>query len=161
MSLQTRTSYITTDEAEAYFAGRYQTRAWDNATPESQEKVLIEASTFIDNLNFSGQKLEVQQVHEFPRFGVDPTLDDIVYDGDIPVCLKIAVCEQALAILDGFDAEKEINGIQIDAKTFGGVKTHYDRDSVPINLKCGICALAWQFLLPLLRDPRDIRMVRV
>ncbi len=161
MSLQTKTSYITVDEGDAYFAGRLRTTAWDNASPEDKEKALIEASTIIDNLNFAGEKLELQQEHEFPRFGVDPTLDDIVYDGDIPVILKLAVCEQAYAMLDGFDTEKEINNIQIDSKSFGDVKTHYDRDGVPINLKCGICALAWQFLLPLLRDPRDVRMVRV
>ncbi len=161
MSLQTRTSYVTTNEGDAFFAGKLRTSAWDNSTPESRDKALIEASTIIDNLNFSGQKLELQQEHEFPRYGVDPTIENIVYDGDIPIMLKMAVCEQAYALLDGFDSEKEINNIHVKTKAFGDVKTSYDRDSIPINLKCGICSLAWQFLLPLLRDPRDIRIVRV
>lgn len=162
MSLQTRTSYITEDEADAYFAGRLNTDVWDDATTENRNKSLIAASTIIDNLAFNGDKLELQQEHEFPRFGVDRVIEEIVYDGDdIPVILKYAVCEQALAFLNGFDPEKEINALTIDTRQMGGVKTQYDRDVISTNLRCGICALAWQFLLPLLRDPRDIRMIRV
>ncbi len=161
MSLQIKTSYLTVDEADAYFAGRLKTTAWDNATPESREKSLIEASTLIDNLSFAGSKLTPQQEHEFPRYGVDATIEEMIYDGDIPVTLKYGVCEQAYAMLDGFDIEKEINSVHIDGRSFGDVKTHFDRDNIPPHLKCGLCAIAWQFLLPLIRDPRDVRIVRV
>lgn len=162
MPLQTRSSYVTSDDADAYFAGKLNTAGWDGASPEQKTKATIDASTIIDNLAFGGEKLVIQQEHEFPRYGVDRTIEEIVYDdNNIPVILKYAVCEQALAMLEGFDPEKEINSINVNARTFGDVKTHYDRSGIPAHLKCGICALAWQFLLPLLRDPRDIRMVRV
>jgi hypothetical protein len=160
MPLQTKSSYVTTDEADAYFQGRLQTGAWDSATQEDKQKALIQATTAIDNLAFEGRKLDPQQELEFPRFAFNYLLTDLVYDGNIPFTLKYGVCEQALALLNGFDAEKEINSIQVNMRSMGEVKTHYDRSTVPQHLACGICAVAWPFLFPLLRDPRNIRIVK-
>jgi len=157
-----KTSYIVIADATVYFAGRLNTDAWDNATSTDQNKALIQATTDIDKLSYIGHKINYQAEHEFPREFEDPIVDDTPYDTDmVPFGIKYAVCEQALALLDGFDVTQEIDGLSLVGQAYASVKADFDRDTVPMHLKCGLCAQAWQFILPFIRDNRALALSRI
>lgn len=157
-----KTSYVDVPTAITYFNGRINTDAWDNASPVYQMKVLIQATTDIDKLAYIGHKIDYQGEHEFPREFEDPIIDDTPYDTDmIPLGIKYAVCEQALALLDGFDVTQEIDGLSLVGQSYSSVKADFDRDDIPMHLKCGLCVQAWQFILPFIRDNRALILSRV
>ncbi len=158
----TNTSYVSQADAQLYFNGRINTDAWDNADLTNQNKALIQASADIDKLNWTGQKVLPQQIHEFPRMFQDVTIDNIVYDVDnIPLTIKWAVCEQALAYLDGFDVSKEIDSLRLISAGYATVKGDFGAGIVPQNVRAGLCPLAWQFAVPLIRDVNSIAISRV
>ena len=160
--IQPKTSYITLQEAINYFTGMLNTSSWDNASISDQTKSLIQASGDIDKIAYIGQKLNPQSEHEFPRQFEDPLIDDTPYDVDgLPFGIKYAVCEQALALLDGFDVNKELDGLTVTASRYSTVEVQYNRDTVPMHLKCGLCAKAWQYILPFIRDNRSLLLSRV
>lgn len=160
-----KTSYITAVDAQAYFDGRLNVGAWDNATVADRAKALVQASTDIDKLLFIGEKSSATQEHEFPRTRSDETgVDTLIGTCDtdnVPYPVKYAVCEQAFALLDGYDVEKELNNLTATSQMYGAVRTTFDRGVVPMHLKAGLCAQAWQFLTPFFRDPREISVLRV
>lgn len=157
-----KTSYLTAVEAQRYFDGRVNTDAWDRASVSEQEKVLIQASTDIDKIAYRGNKQVAQQEHEFPRLFPDSNYDTTPYDTDnVPLGVKYAVCEHALAILDGFDVNKELDGLSVVAARYSTVQVNHDRSTVPMHLKAGLCAQAWQQLLPFIRDNKSIMLSRV
>ena len=47
-------AYANIELANSYFAGRLNTQAWDCATPQDQNKALVQATRAIDRLNFAG-----------------------------------------------------------------------------------------------------------
>lgn len=157
-----KTSYVTISEANVYFQGKLNTDAWDSASVGDQTKALIQASTDIDKLQYIGHKINYQAEHEFPREFEDPVIDDTPYDTDnIPFGIKYAVCEQAMALLDGFSATEEIDGLSMVGQSYSSVKADFDRSTVPMHLKCGLTAEAWQFILPFIRDNRALVLSRV
>lgn len=84
-------SFVTLEEAEAYFDERFDSDAWTN--PDSKpddavkEKLLITASKKINSFDFVGSPLEVGQKMSFPR------------DYELPQDIKDAVCEEAYSLL--------------------------------------------------------------
>jgi len=162
VSLTAKTGYISLVEATNYFSGRLETAAWDRSTPSNRSKALIQASTDLDKLQFIGEKVDMAQEHEFPRTLVGYIVENVLTDNDlVPFIVKYAVCEQALALLSGFNVNKEIDGLFVSSSGYGTVKTTYDRKSVPMHLKSGLCAQAYQFLLPVLRDQGNVVFGRV
>ncbi len=157
-----KTAYFTASEAARYFEGRLNTDAWDNATSGDRTKALVMASADIDKLQYRGEKVNYQGEHEFPRKFTDVELDETQYDSDsIPLAIKYAVCEQALALLDGWDVTQEIDALSTVSAGYGSVKSAFDRDMPPMHLRCGLCPQAWQFILPFLPDNRSIALYRV
>lgn len=157
-----KTSYVPSDIAQNYFDGRLNTEAWDCAGVTDRNKALIQASTDIDKLQYAGEKLTYQAEHEFPRKYEDRIIDITDYDDDnVPLSIKYAVCEQALALLDGWDVTQEIDALSTVSAGYSAVKTSFNRDSVPMHLKCGLCPQAWQFILPFLPDNRSVSLFRV
>ncbi len=157
-----KTSYVTITEAGVYFSAVLNTDAWDDATSIDQNKALIQASTDIDKLQYIGHKINYQAEHEFPREFEDPVIDDTPFDTDmIPFGIKYAVCEQALALLEGFDVQQELDGLTLVGSAYSSVKANFDRTTVPMHTKCGLCAKAWQFILPFIRDNRALVLSRV
>lgn len=91
-------SYVTTQEASAYFADRGHGEAWDNI--ENPAAFLISATNQIDwFMDFKGSKVETTQPLEWPR--QDVLVDDeYLSTTEIPKALKHAVFELALASID-------------------------------------------------------------
>lgn len=92
-------SYVTVEEANAYFADRSNATNWSTST--QQDQLLITASRLIDwQLRFKGNKTSELQAMQFPRVGVELTNGTVVADNIIPTPVKFAVFELALLSLD-------------------------------------------------------------
>jgi hypothetical protein len=156
-------SYVTLDEADAYFAARLDSDAWEGASAEDQQKSLYQATRAIDNLRFAGVKSDyynhtvlgqtfVEQPLEFPRNGLTV----------IPEGIKNACCECAVAFLDGIDPNQELRRQRVQSQGFASVRqAYFDRQAPDPWVLAGIPTYtAWQFLLPYLADPREISRIR-
>lgn len=145
-------NYVTASAADAYFALRLRTGPWDDATSDDQERALTMATKAIDQLNYVGSKADAEQTNQFPRGD----------DTEVPQQIKDACCEIALALLDGVDPEKEFENLFSTSNAYGGVRTTFDRTTVPQHFIAGIAsAAAWRLLLPFLRDPMEVKVRRV
>jgi len=145
------TPYITVADATTYFGERLNTDAWDDATEANKLKALKQSTRAIDRLNFRGTKTEGTQELEFPRYDETGIPDDVQY----------ACAENALALLDGIDPIAEREDIAVTVHGIGSARTSMDRSFVPEYIQAGIASpIAWDFLRPYLRDPREIDIIR-
>ena len=145
-------SYVALEDAEAYFEERLNTDSWHNAEEVDKLRGLIMATKAIDNLNFTGEKTEAEQVLQFPRYD----------DAGVPTEIEEAVYESALAFLDGVDIELEKETLNISEQRIAGVKVNYDTTVPPEHIIAGIPSYkAWILLRPYLRAPDDMEIYRV
>lgn len=99
-------SYLTVDQATAYFAGRTHSSAWGGADPADQERALITATRRLDQEDYRGSKTEYEQALKWPRRGACDS-DGFTYDSDeVPRPVKDATCELALLLIES-DALKQ------------------------------------------------------
>lgn len=98
-------SYVSLAEAEAYFATRIDTDAWNTAIAEDKEKALITATSLVDDrFIFLGTVAAVEQPLSWPRKGVvyhDPQRGswEQPVDTVVPSRVTRATLEQALHLL--------------------------------------------------------------
>lgn len=169
-------AYSTVYDANAYFAERLHSPAWQNSNPVEQWQALVAATRAIDNLNFKGYKstvaavlagvLDVSEVDpsiimaaeqaqelEFPR-----GTDTIVPPPIIRACFEIAY-----ALLDGVDPDTELENLAVVSQGYAGIRTTYNRIQQPIeHLIAGIpSATAWRLLKPFIRDGYAVKTSRV
>jgi hypothetical protein len=148
----TDTAYCTTDEAQAYFDGRLNADAWDDASSANKQKALIHATRLIERLNFKGEKTVDTQSLQFPRDN----------DTSIPTDIKYACSEIALALLDGIDPELEFDNLKMVSQGYANTRSTYDPDLPVEHIAAGIPSVtAWRFLKPYLRDMRTVNLSRV
>lgn len=146
------TAYATTEEAQAYFNGRLNTDAWDDASSSNKQASLIMATRLIDRLNFVGDKTSEDQTLQFPRYN----------DTTAPNDIKYACSEIALALLDGVDPELEFQNLLMKSQGYANVRSTYDRETVPMHIVSGIpSSIAWNYLQPYLRDFNTVDLSRV
>lgn len=95
-------SYITTGEANEYFAGKLFAEEWGEADTATRERALKEACRKINRLQYKGQKSEPGQILAFPRtmpvFGRLGRIGFMTGD-EVPEEVMAAQCEEALALL--------------------------------------------------------------
>lgn len=151
--LGTAQFYGTISEADNYFANeRLNSDVWVEAIAEDKNKALIGATRVIDYLNFSGVKLTVDQVLQFPR-GADTV---------VPEDIRLATYETGINLLDDFDIDQEIRSLEATTQSFSSVRSTYDRTFVPEHIRAGVPSIfAWNLLKPYLRDPAGIQLSRV
>lgn len=138
--------------ADSYFTERLQTDAWDNANDTDKFKALAMATRAIDRLNYAGDKTDADQELQFPRGG----------DTDVPDAILIATYECALALLDGYDPNIEIENLAISSQGFAEVRDTYDRSFALEHIRSGIpSVVAWSYIKPYLRDPNYFTISRV
>lgn len=102
-------SYVSVEEADAYFAARLQTGPWDALADdeEGKKRALIAATRRLDQEQFRGRPAKPlvgsagsgpKQALKWPRWA---TLDDdtALDTAEIPGIVKDATCEEALALL--------------------------------------------------------------
>jgi len=176
--------YGTVAEAGAYFAVRLHELAWTGATADERVRALVAATRIIDTLNYKSYKksvfdllqtfslidipitpgasgptaaeiraAELSQALEFPR-GTDTT---------VPEAIRVACYEIAHAILDGKDAEQELENLAVSSHGYSSLRTTYSRGQVPIEHTInGVpSAQAWRLLRPFLRDGDQIALTRI
>ncbi|KKL95026.1 hypothetical protein LCGC14_1858730 [marine sediment metagenome] len=144
--------YGTHAGAETYFSERLDTRVWDETVYNDRISSLIMAARAIDKLNFAGDKAVALQQLQFPRGD----------DSDVPVEIKYAAYEIAIALLDGYSPDQEVETLGVLSEAYSGVRTTYDADHVNEHIRAGIPSIeAWEFLRPFLRDPTRVRLSRV
>ena len=145
-------SYITLLNAENYFLGRFNSDAWNSASADDKQTVLVQATRLIDCLNYEGVKTDDSQATEFPRDGGTV----------VPIEISIATCEIAFSLLDGVDPEQELNSLATSSQGYGSVRETYDRTQSVEHFRAGIpSAVAWAYLKPFLHDPAQINLSRV
>lgn len=116
-------SYLEVADADAYFADRLNSTAWDGATIENKPKALIQATKAIEAMKFLGIRSASTQKLSFPRS--DVYVDNILIDDTIvPQDVKDAVCEYAILMLqedyttpDDLEAFSEVAVGSIKIKT--------------------------------------------
>lgn len=133
--------YGTLAGADAYHGSMLRGQRWTYADPIRKRQALNEATMRIDTLNFVGEKYDASQPLQFPR-GTD-TL--------VPVAVERACYELANALLKGVDPDTERDNLTAVVQAYGGLRSEFDRASVPAHFAAGIPSFtAWQLLLPFL-----------
>lgn len=115
-------TFITLDEADAYFNGRPHSELWQNLSNTEKEQALIFATIKINSKNFIGSKLSNEQPLEFPRD----------FYPQLPTEIQYAVCEEALAIVENSVHAKN-KELGISSMTLGSSSVSYkNTDSLDI-----------------------------
>jgi hypothetical protein len=101
-------SYVTTTEADTYFATRIDADEWSTANDALKEQALVTATQLIDNRPWIGLAVSSSQALAWPRkqaIFFDPRMgqDITIAENETPKQVKIAVYEQALHLLQNED----------------------------------------------------------
>jgi hypothetical protein len=177
--------YLTVNEAMEYFCQRLNSNVWYNSSLSNQNAALIQSTTAIDNLNYLGTKLDPNQVNEFPRWQPSPStqaglpawwnggfyfslpappytpVTEPIVTPVVPQEILIAVCENAIVLLDGFDFELEIKNLYTIKSEYAAIRETYDRTIAVTQLRSGIAsARAWTLLQPWLADTKSFTISR-
>lgn len=144
------TPYITVTDADTYFSERINIAPWTDASSSDKLKALQSATMIINDLKFIGEKLDTNQLNEFPRYG---------QDSGIPTAIKEATCEIALQLLNDVDIEQEINALGSQGDSYGNLRTSNIRTPLPHQRNGVPSAKAWMKLLPYLYDSSIIKLV--
>jgi hypothetical protein len=135
-------AYVTTAEADQYFATRLYADAWTGATELDKQKALETASRQIDRLPLKGRKTDTAQIMAFPRYP----------DTEVPQAVKDACCEQALFLLSLTEYERHRNKQHVLGVVGGSVgdANEYAAESLVKANRAGtiLCPEARELLRP-------------
>lgn len=154
-------SYVTLDEASAYFEDRANSSDWD--AYEQQEQILITSSRLLDwYVNWKGDPTDEDvQSMDWPRTGVTKKNGTSVASDIIPIDVKIAVYELALSSLSADRlAEDPLAGIeQVKA---GSLMIKADNGDIDSTASATIPEQIWKILSDLYSrgDVSIVRLVR-
>jgi len=93
------TSYIAQADATAYFVDRLDSAGWSNASIRQQQNALMMATMRLEAEDYLGTKASSTQRLQWPRFSVTDRSGWLYSSSEIPVVVKQATCELALALL--------------------------------------------------------------
>jgi hypothetical protein len=169
--------YGTLMEANEYFEHRLHEIAWFDSDATDRPKALIKAADLIDNLNFKGDKHDVNEIsYDADGEYLFPTDDELREaeasqelefprgeDTEVPNQILIASWEIAYALLDGVDPDLDVENLGVVSQGYASVRTTYARNQAQVeHLMHGIpSATAWRYLKPFLRDADKIQLSRV
>jgi hypothetical protein len=145
-------SYADISFADDHFSERYGADEWDQTSESNKQKLLSTSTMIIDQLNFAGCKADDDQENEFPR-GTDT---------EVPVQIKKACCEIALALLNGGEPDYDYDKLFDTSASLDIGRLSTSPKDIHIMKIHGIPSiLAWGFLRPFLRDGSVITFSRV
>ncbi len=116
-------SYVTVEEANAFFAATLNSDAWDEADDTKKEKALKMATRQIDRLPFQGRKLDYNQNLEFPR-----NITAKAFTDGVPQQVKYATCEQALFLLRGGNKRQELQAQGVKSYSLGDLSETFSEN---------------------------------
>jgi hypothetical protein len=169
----TTTAYLTPSAAQVVLRPPSEHGPLDQRHDEQEKTAaLFQATKAIDRLQYAGVRwtdfqtsvlgLSVTaQSLEFPRVTIQ-LADPANNPPTTPEDVLIACCLIALALLDGVDPEIEMQNIGTVSQGFAQLRETYDPVVIREAFRAGIpSAEAWNYLLPYLKDPREISFRRV
>ena len=139
-------SYLTTDEADAFFDDRLYVQAWTDSTTAQRESALIMAARALDGQHYAGGITDTSQAMAWPRQGVYDRERRAIDSATVPQAVKDAQCEVALGILN--ENPDDARDPAIKAMQAGSVSVQYRSGTSNTALRGGALAL----LKPFLRD---------
>ena len=109
-------SYCTIEYADEYFAGRLHAERWGETSDADKEKALRQATKEIDRQPLRGRKADTAQTLAFPRHP----------DTEVPVAVKDACCEVALALLERSNSQRrKLQQEGVQSFTLGNLSETY------------------------------------
>lgn len=108
-------SYLSMEEAVAYFNNRLYADAWNNSNDDDRARSLITATASIDRMTYKGRKKDSNQILQFPRaYRINPlyhpqvignlpdyeNVEGWYLEKEVSERVKASCCEEALAILE-------------------------------------------------------------
>lgn len=142
----------TVEDADAYFATKLHSEAWNIANSDDKLLALIEGTRIINRFEYISRKTVETQENEWPRLDYETIPAEILY----------ALFEFSYALLDGVDPERELKGLRVTSRGYSAVRTTYDPTSVPEWIVAGVpSAMGWLYLRPFLRNSGTIKLHRV
>ncbi len=109
-------SYSTTEYADEYFAGSLHAERWGETSDADKEKALRQATKEIDRQPLKGRKTDTAQTLAFPRHP----------DTEVPVAVKDACCEVALALLERSNSQRrKLQQEGVQSFTLGNMSETY------------------------------------
>lgn len=133
----TANSFVTLAEAQSYMDGRLNESSWESATPDTQNRALVEATRWLSSKQWGGARASSTQALQWPRFWAENP--DAMFGGNIwfdstiiPQRVKDATCELALQFVkagtsDVAALDPKQNVIE---KTVGPLTTRYSDPNV-------------------------------
>jgi len=109
-------SYVSLAEANEYFSSRLHADAWAEASDADKEKALAMATKAIDRQPLKGRQTDPAQTLAFPRHP----------DTEVPVAVKDACCEEALALLERSNSQRrKLQQEGVQSFTLGNMSETY------------------------------------
>lgn len=138
--------YLLLSDAEAYFAARINSDPWDLAEDVLKEKALNHAERNLERLPYKG--LEITAGYIFPR-------DE---QTAVPVRVMDAVCEEALALLNGVMNEEELANLHVSSASAAGFNTSVNELQERPWIEMGLASpIAWNLIAPYILDSYSFR----
>ncbi len=139
IAIKAKISYCTIQDAQYYFDRLVFTDDWDEATAETREVALNEATDLVSALDI-------------------PTY--VTY-ADVPEDIQIATADIALKLLEGYDMSVEQHEATLDYQTRGKLKVTNAKKEIPLHIVAGIPSIpAWEILSGYLNITTTIRVDR-
>lgn len=143
-------SYSSVADAETYFSSRLFATAWTTASSDSKQQALNVASSMLNRFAWKGIIVDPNQVNSWPRsdlimefFPIDPLV--------VPKSIIEAQYEIAIALLKGYDPERDLRNAMVTSRGYSSVRVAYDPKLIQQYLLWGIpSAAAWYLILPFL-----------
>jgi hypothetical protein len=130
MALSPDESYVTVEEADAFFVDRLDSPKWTTATAEEKEVALKLSTRAVDAQQFWGEPTSESQALQWPRDG----------ESTIPNAVIYATCLQAEAYLqrpDILSRRIKARADGVEALDLGELRESYANDRVEAeNLLC-------------------------
>ncbi|EPY00607.1 DnaT-like ssDNA-binding protein [Magnetospirillum fulvum] len=138
-------TFVSVEDADAYFAGRLYASTWEDADTEDREKALRMAAGILDREAYLGAITSTTQALSWPRQGVYDAEGRAIGNTTIPSAIQAAQCELALRLLSEDLTEDDSNkGVQ--AIQAGSVRLEYDGCAPAKTLPDTVRALLKPFL---------------
>lgn len=130
MALTTENSYVTLDEANAYFADSSNAAEWQALSNDGKEDALVSSTRVLDKESWVGVAVSTSQSLAFPRSGsyYDPKYGQVVYfdEEDTPSRVKEATFEMALHLLknpDSLNSASTVKELKVGSIELKGLST--------------------------------------
>jgi len=144
--------YVTLEECTTYLSTELWAEAWLTTSTHNQQLALNKSEKIVDAIRYYGEKLDKNQIHEFPRD----------YQETIPQDVKDAVCLIALKLVEGRIPELDSDMARIKSDNLASAKTTYNEFNTPKHVLYGVPSYdAWGMLIKYVDTHKGIALNRV